>query len=255
MALSSAILPVIDLKGGVVVRGVAGRRAEYRPVESCFATDAQPASVAQGLAKRFSFRQAYVADLDAIAGAEPNWSVLHEIATAGLRLWVDAGVTDVRRTRRLAAQAERLETEVDGLIVGLESIRRAEQLPTIVRAFGEKRAIFSIDLMSGRPLNSAALWRGRSPVQIADVALSAGFRRLIVLDLAAVGVDGGPQSLELCQAIRELHPAIELISGGGVRQADDLLAFDNAGCNAVLVSTALHSGRITQQDVAARNNP
>ena len=31
---SMKILPVIDLKGGVVVRGVAGRRDEYRPIVS-----------------------------------------------------------------------------------------------------------------------------------------------------------------------------------------------------------------------------
>ena len=73
MACLSAILPVIDLKGGIVVRGVAGQRDQYRPVESCFTADAQPASVAMGLTERFCFRQVYVADLDAIGGAEPNW--------------------------------------------------------------------------------------------------------------------------------------------------------------------------------------
>ena len=142
---------------------------------------------------------------------------------------------------------------VEGLIVGLESIRRVDQLPSIVRTLGEARAIFSIDLMSGCPLSSSAIWRGRSAAQIADVAASAGFRRLIALDLAAVGVDGGPQAIEICRKIRELHPAIELISGGGVRTAADLCAFDNAGCNAVLIATALHTGRITRQDVAERN--
>jgi len=250
----SSILPVIDLKGGVVVRGVAGRRNEYLPVESCFASDARPATVARGLVQRYSFRQVYVADLDAIAGAEPNWQAFREIAAAPLRLLLDVGVADTQRAKQLAAGGG-LGKALAGLIVGLESVRRGDHLPGIVRAIGDVRAIFSIDLMEGRPLNSAAMWRERSPQQIADVAVSAGFRRLIALDLAAVGVDDGPRAVAICHSIRRAHPDIELISGGGVRQVADLCAFDDAGCNAVLVASALHAGRISPADVARRNDP
>ena len=51
----SVVIPVIDLKDGVVVRGVAGRRDEYRPIESRFASDPRPATVAQGLARTILF--------------------------------------------------------------------------------------------------------------------------------------------------------------------------------------------------------
>jgi hypothetical protein len=40
------ILPVLDLMNGVVVRGVGGRRSEYRPVASRLAVSADPADVA-----------------------------------------------------------------------------------------------------------------------------------------------------------------------------------------------------------------
>lgn len=243
-----SVIPVIDLQGGVVVRGVAGRRDAYRPLVSGIAADARPASVARGLAERFAFRQVYVADLDAIAGAPPNWAAFREIAAAGLSLLIDAGVAHPRRAERLVRGSD-LGAALAGVIVGLESVRRPHLLPGILQAVGDTAALFSIDLMHGRPMNAAALWRTRSPEQIADVAVSAGFRRLVVLDLAAVGVDEGPAALDACRLIRGAHREVELISGGGVREASDLRAFGEAGCNAVLVASALHDGRLRREDV------
>ena len=63
--LDARIIPVIDLKGGQVVRGVAGRRGEYRAVQSRMVQDARPKTVARAFATQFGFRQGYVADLDA----------------------------------------------------------------------------------------------------------------------------------------------------------------------------------------------
>ena len=61
------VIPVIDLMGGHVVRGVAGERSRYRPVVSLLAQDAAPRSVAQAFAQRLGAREVYVADLDAIS--------------------------------------------------------------------------------------------------------------------------------------------------------------------------------------------
>ena len=39
------IIPVLDLKGGLVVRGIAGRRELYKPVVSALCSTADPAGV------------------------------------------------------------------------------------------------------------------------------------------------------------------------------------------------------------------
>ena len=39
------ILPVLDLKGGQVVRGLAGRRQEYQPIRSRLTPSCQPLAV------------------------------------------------------------------------------------------------------------------------------------------------------------------------------------------------------------------
>lgn len=89
------IVPVLDLMGGLVVRGVAGRRDEYRPVQSRWCHDARPAGVAQAFVNHFGFTEAYVADLDTMAEhREPAWATYEELIDAGLKLWVDAGLRD-----------------------------------------------------------------------------------------------------------------------------------------------------------------
>ena len=65
------ILPVIDLKGGLVVRGVAGRRQEYRPVVSRLTPSSRPIDVAGAFRDHLGLDHLYLADLDAIAGAAP----------------------------------------------------------------------------------------------------------------------------------------------------------------------------------------
>src|SRR5262245_2781701 len=88
------VIPVIDLMNGQVVRGIAGRRSEYRPIKSRIATDAQPATVARAFVEHFGFETAYVADLDAIEGRPRNVAAWQAIRDAGLKLWLDAGIGD-----------------------------------------------------------------------------------------------------------------------------------------------------------------
>ena len=44
-------------------------------------------------------------------------------------------------------------------------------------------------------------------------------------------------------------PGVELIVGGGVRGPSDLAALEKAGCDAVLVATALYDGRLQPSDL------
>jgi phosphoribosylformimino-5-aminoimidazole carboxamide ribotide isomerase len=40
-----------------------------------------------------------------------------------------------------------------------------------------------------------------------------------------------------------------IVAGGGVRGVPDLEALANAGCDAALVASALHDGRLTPHDI------
>jgi phosphoribosylformimino-5-aminoimidazole carboxamide ribotide isomerase len=76
-----------------------------------------------------------------------------------------------------------------------------------------------------------------------------GFQRLIVLDLADVGVHQGPGTLALCRSLGWKQTALQLIAGGGIRHLGDLRSLAQSGCNAALIASALHDGRIAPDDL------
>lgn len=244
------VVPVVDLKGGCVVRGVAGRRAEYRPVESLLAADARPGTVAAAFAQA-GFRNLYVADLDAIGGSEPAWATYQTLAAAGLELWIDAGAGAVDAAQRLAAHCSAAAAH-SGAIAGVESLAGPELLAPLVAAIGAQRLIFSLDLHDGRLWSQSPAWQALTPLSAVVAAAEAGVRRLIVLDVAQVGLGQGPGTLPLCHAIHQRWPEIELVAGGGVRSLDDLAALADAGCAAVLVASCLHDRRIAADDLRQR---
>lgn len=240
------IVPVIDLKDGLVVRGVAGNRSAYRPIESRLCDDPSVRSVARGLRAAFGFDECYVADLDAIAGSAPNWTRYDDVLAAALRPWIDAGAGDVGRAGELAGYFDAAPA-TGRIIVGLESLADAATLRAIIAAVGAERVVFSLDLKHGVPLTSASAWKAKSPEAIALQAVDAGVRSMIVLDLAGVGLAAGVPTVDLCRRLRENFPTLELVTGGGVRDLGDLQTLQAAGCDAVLVAGALHDGRITRE--------
>lgn len=236
------ILPVIDLLGGQVVRGVAGRRSEYRPVESLIASSAKPGDVARAFTDQFRFQEVYVADLDAIAGREPNWDAYASIAAAGLSIWLDCGLKKL-------SDAGRLREGIEFLIVALETLPNPNLLAELVDVYGRDRLAFSLDLKAGQPLVSGPAWQRMSPEQIAASAIDRGIGTMILLDLSQVGMYGGVGTEELCRRLRTHYPQVRLIGGGGVRSVADLESLAAAGFDMALVASALHDGRITPEDL------
>jgi phosphoribosylformimino-5-aminoimidazole carboxamide ribotide isomerase len=243
------VIPVIDLRQGQVVRGIAGRRSEYRPIVSQIAGDARPAKLARALVERFGFDTAYIADLDAIECGKHDTAAWREIAAAGLRLWLDAGVGSLDDAAALAARLDTLQIDAD-IVVGLESLTAIAEIAPIVGLLGAGRVVFSLDLQAGQMLTRIAAWKSAQPQAIAAAAMNAGIRRLIVLDLADVGTGGGTRTLALCAAIGRQFPAVELIAGGGIRGPLDVASLAAAGCSAALVASALHDGRLTAADLS-----
>src|SRR5207244_2983885 len=158
---------------------------------------------------------------DAIAGAEPAWGLYDALRAEGFRLWVDAGVRGPDRADRLAAAG------VEGVVVGLETVAGPAVVADLVRRHGD-RVVLSLDLRDGRPLTAGG-WERADAWSVAAEALGLGVRRLLVLDLARVGVAGGVGTEELCARLVRTYPGVEVAAGGGVRGRDDLLWLRDAG--------------------------
>jgi len=233
------IIPVLDLMNSVVVRGVGGRRDEYRPIESTLTQSAAPLDVADALRQHFGLTALYVADLDAILQSEPNLAIYEQLAAAGFDLMVDAGLRSLLDAETvLTAGARRV-------IAGTESWPLLSSLESLCRRIGPERLIVSLDLQQGRMIRSFPDLLCEEPVEVGAALIEAGVRQLIVLDLASVGTGGGVPTLELCQALRDFCPEVTLITGGGIRSVADLKQLEHSGIDGALVASALHDGRVT----------
>lgn len=237
------ILPVLDLQKGVVVRGVGGRRHEYRPVRSCLTSSAAPVDVAEAFRQQLGLSELYLADLDAIAGGRPARELYATLQERGFKLWVDAGLGTAAQAAELA------ECGVDSLIAGLETLAGPAELTALCQQYGSSRIVFSLDLKGGQPVVRGASWASTEPRGLAEQALACGVQRLLILDLARVGENAGTGTEKLCGWLTGRQAHVEVTAGGGVRGLDDLRQLQRCGAHAVLVASALHDGRLQRRDL------
>lgn len=224
------IIPVIDIRNGVAVRAVAGRRADYRPLVTPLARTSAPLDVAQGLLSLGPFGTLYIADLDAIEGRGDNRAVVRAIAERFpvLSLWIDAGF------KRPEDAGDWLEIETVSAVFGSETLESLAVLESL-----SVRAILSLDFRGDALLgpegllSASALWP----------------KRVILMTLDRVGAGLGPD-LERIASVRSVAGDRSLIAAGGVRGPNDLVVLKEADVAGVLVATALHGGRVTAADCA-----
>jgi HisA/HisF family protein len=236
MARTMRIVPVLDLKGGVVVHARRGQRAGYAPLHSPLVEGCEPVEVARALCAACRTGTVYVADLDALAGAPVAEAMLAGLAQVA-EAWVDAGATTPARAAALArAGAARnvLGTESLGPTVPAKC-RLPDSAPPLA---------LSVDLREGRLISPDPELAGRDPAAAAALARTLGVRELLVIDLARVGSGSGPPLRPVSELAAAL-PEVAIYAGGGVRHDADLRALESAGAVGALVATALHEGRIT----------
>jgi phosphoribosylformimino-5-aminoimidazole carboxamide ribotide isomerase len=237
------IIPVIDILNGQVVRGVAGRRSEYRLIESRLTAATDPLSIALAFRDQLGLTTTYLADLDAIVRQQPNRRIYQALAEQGILVWVDAGLRCVDDAEAV------LDCGAAGVVAGLETWPHAELLHQLVLACGRDRVIFSLDLRDGAPLADPDGWGSDDPFEIADEAIRAGVGQLIVLDIAHVGIGGGVATRKLCGRLTQSFPDVTLITGGGVRNLEDVRDLAADGVDGVLIASALHNGAIGRREI------
>jgi len=241
------LIPVLDVRGGVVVRAVAGQRAAYRPLESVLTASTDPVEVAQDLWQALGMAELYVADLDAIEEGGYNGRVAPRVAEVaawaervGVRLLLDAGVGTVEAARALSRARQAT------VVVGTETLGQPADLANIVAALGAGQVVGSLDLRGGAVLSPVADLASCTPEQAASQLASQGIQELLVIDLARVGTRSGlPSYLGL---IAHAWPGLSVLAGGGVRTSEDLRALRESGVAGALVATALHDGAINLEE-------
>jgi phosphoribosylformimino-5-aminoimidazole carboxamide ribotide isomerase len=225
------ITPVIDLKGGVVVRARMGQRDQYRPIETPLSPGSDPVDVVRGLRAVYPFRTLYVADLDAIERKGDARDALARVKSAfpQLDLWVDNGLAEAAAARAF------LDNGADHLVLGSEA-QADHRLVESLR--DDPRVILSLDFRRDDFIGPASL--------LATPEIWP--QRIIVMTLARVGSAAGPD-LERLAAIQTISKNRQIYAAGGVRHAADLGAIKRAGIAGALVASSLHDGRLTRADI------
>src|SRR5260221_5310736 len=127
------VVPVLDLLHGTVVRGVGGRRDEYRPVESRLVANPDALSFARAFRDQLGLTRIYIADLDAILHYRPNLDVYRALSKEGFELLVDAGLRSVESAGTI------LSAGATQLIAGLETWPGPDELACLCEMVGTER--------------------------------------------------------------------------------------------------------------------
>ena len=231
------IIPVIDILKGIAVHAVRGRRERYQPLKSVLLGSADPIDVGVQL-RELGFRDCYVADLDAITGGNPDFSLIKRLADkSDLELIVDAGVNSLAMVKKL------FDYEVSAVIIGTETLSDVKFVAKAVAAFGSGKIIVSLDLMGNHVLGKVELGSFVDPVALLREFCNMGVSQFIVLDLTRVGSGEGVNASLLSKMLRGVKT--NFFVGGGVRDIGDLQKLKDLGVSGVLIATALHSGKIS----------
>jgi len=225
------IIPVIDLRHGLVVRAVMGRRQLYRPIETPLSRTAEAEDVVLGLLALHDFKALYIADLDAIEGTGDNTGVVTRLHKrfVHLDIWTDNGIA--------ASDAIRawLDENSGTLVLGSES----QASGAVARSFrDDPRLVLSLDFRE-------SAFQG--PAELSDP--SHWTERVIAMTLARVGGASGPDFERLAE-LRRLGARHRIYAAGGVRGRDDLLRLAEMGVKGVLIASALHDGRLAENEIA-----
>ena len=158
--MSMRLIPVLDVMNGVVVRGVGGRRSEYRPIVSQLTSSTDPVEVARVLI-----------ELVSPSRAVPGGSGCHSAAPPRIELYRQdsrSGRVALGRCRRAGCGRGEADPAMSDAMSspGLETVPGPAVLAEIVDGRRAERVVFSLDLRDGVPMRDWPDTRGGGiPIQ------------------------------------------------------------------------------------------
>lgn len=219
------VIPAIDLRGG---RAVRLRRGDPS-AETAY--DDHPVEVAKRFQEQGA-RRLHVIDLDAALGEGENREAVREICRAVVvPVQVGGGI------RSLEAAAAVLEDGAARAILGTAAAADPSFVGRAVEEFAE-RVVVAVDVRGGHLMMDG--WREKGPELEPTISglNDAGAPRYLVTAIARDGTLDGPD-LTLYRQVLKLTDR-PVIASGGVRNAEDVWALRDVGCEAAVAGKALY---------------
>jgi len=219
------VIPAIDLRGGRAVRLLRGNPDD----ETSYADD--PVAVAERFQEEGA-RRLHIVDLDAALEQGDNREAIREICRAVvIPVQVGGGL------RTLEAIGTIIEDGAARAILGTQAALDHGFVARAVEEFAE-RVVVAVDVRGGRVMVRG--WQEEGPKLEETIAAldDAGTPRYLVTSIARDGTLDGPD-LRLYTQVLKLTET-PLIASGGVRDADDIWALRDLGCEAAVTGKALY---------------
>lgn len=223
------IIPVIDLKDGVVVHARQGNREHYQPINTNLCKSSDIYQVIEAFLGAYEFDTFYIADLNAITGQGDHNELITKVLTRfpQITFWVDKGYQKYDRDAQHPGNYRP--------VLGSESYRN--ETVQEIKAF-KNNFILSLDYLNSNALGAENLFSDP------DVWP----KNIIIMTLGRVGSNQGPDINKLAE-FRKQYPDKNFIAAGGIRDKQDLAALCEAGIHQALVASALHTGAIKNEDI------
>ena len=220
------IIPVIDLKDGVVVHARQGLRDEYQPINTKLCQSSDIYQVIEAFLGFYNFDTIYIADLNAITQQGDHERLITAVVSCfpHLTFWIDSGYQCVKKYPDNHLPVLGSECYSDETVLELKDFNN--------------RFILSLDYSMAGELGAKSLFYRQ------DLWPDS----IIIMTLNRVGSHQGPDLVKLNGFCRH-YPDKQFIAAGGIRNADDLHALKQAGVKQALIASALHSGAISREDV------
>lgn len=224
------IIPVIDLKDGLVVVAQQGLRESYQAIKSTLCNSSSIEDIISSYLSIYPFKNIYIADLNAITGKGTNEKLINSVINKNpsIEFWVDSGKT-----------AEDLSITTT---VKYRPIMGSESQNSFTKIDSQKNSsnpILSLDFFPNQGY--------KGPIELIN---NPEFwpKDIIIMTLDKVGKKSGPD-FEKLKYFKQKAPANNFIAAGGIRHEQDLIDLKKIGIHQALVASALHSGEINHQTI------
>jgi 1-(5-phosphoribosyl)-5-[(5-phosphoribosylamino)methylideneamino] imidazole-4-carboxamide isomerase (EC 5.3.1.16) len=230
------VIPAVDMRNGKCVQLVQGV-----PGSEMVSID-DPVAVAKDWVSQGA-KTLHLIDLDgAIDGKRNNAPIIEKIVKEfkphGVEIQVGGGI------RSFENAADLLKLGVDRVILSTAAINNPQLIKELADAFGSEHINVALDSKNGKV--SIEGWQKQSQFTAVEMGIKfeeLGAGSILFTNIDSEGLLQGVNTTPTEELVKSV--SIPVIASGGVTSLDDLIALKKTGAKAVVVGSALYTGKFT----------